>query len=130
MSSLRLREGFKISVSVGIDVGRAQGIRFLSGQGQQCRCPFRDELHQEIDIAVLAFLTARNASTPVPGLASWKGFTPARAVEGLDRVGIATAMLSLTAPGGPRGLAIADLNGDGALDIAYSAFYHTPASAS
>lgn len=44
-------------------------------------------------------LTAKNASAPVPGLAAWREFSPARAVEELDRVGIETAMLSITAPG-------------------------------
>jgi predicted TIM-barrel fold metal-dependent hydrolase len=37
--------------------------------------------------------------SPVPGFAAWKGYSPARAVETLDRVGVATAMLSITAPG-------------------------------
>ena len=35
----------------------------------------------------------------MPGFAAWKDYSPARAVETLDRVGIATAMLSITAPG-------------------------------
>jgi predicted TIM-barrel fold metal-dependent hydrolase len=60
----------------------------------------RLDVHQHfVSPAYLAMLTARSASAPVPGLASWKGFTPARAVESLDRVGIATAMISVTAPG-------------------------------
>jgi predicted TIM-barrel fold metal-dependent hydrolase len=62
--------------------------------------PYRLDVHQHfVSPAYLAFLDARNAKTPVPGLANWKGFTPARAVESLDRVGIASAMISLTAPG-------------------------------
>jgi predicted TIM-barrel fold metal-dependent hydrolase len=61
---------------------------------------YRLDVHQHfVSPAYLAFLNGRNATIPVPGLASWKEFTPARAVESLDRVGIATAMLSLTAPG-------------------------------
>jgi len=47
----------------------------------------------------LATLGAKNAVSPVPGFAAWKGYSAARAVEALDRVGIATAMLSITAPG-------------------------------
>ena len=43
--------------------------------------------------------TPRTRRRPIPGLAAWKGYSPASAVEALDRVGIATAMLSITAPG-------------------------------
>ena len=49
--------------------------------------------------ASYATLNAKNAATPIPGLAAWKDFSPARAVETLDRVGVQTAMLSITAPG-------------------------------
>ena len=60
----------------------------------------RLDVHQHfLSPSYLGALNAKNAVAPVPGLASWKGFTPARAVEGLDRVGIATAMVSVTAPG-------------------------------
>jgi len=60
----------------------------------------RIDVHQHfISPGLLTALTARNAKTPVPGLAAWKDFSPARAVEALDRVGIETAMLSITAPG-------------------------------
>ena len=55
--------------------------------------------HHFVSSSFLAFLTERNAKTPVPGLAAWKGYAPARAIETLDRVGIQTAMLSITAPG-------------------------------
>jgi predicted TIM-barrel fold metal-dependent hydrolase len=58
------------------------------------------DVHQHfVSPAFLAALTARNAKTPVPGLAAWKDFSPTRVVEALDRVGIETAMLSITAPG-------------------------------
>ena len=55
--------------------------------------------HHFVSPAFLQLLTERNAKTPVPGLAAWKDYSPARAVETLDRVGIQTAMLSITAPG-------------------------------
>lgn len=78
--------------------GVALAVRGAAGQVPPP--PARVDVHQHfVSPAYLAFLNARNATSPVAGLASWKGFTPARAVETLDRVGVATAMLSLTAPG-------------------------------
>jgi len=61
----------------------------------------RIDVHQHfVSPSFYATLNAKNTpASPVPGLAAWKGFSPARAVEQLDRVGIATAMLSITAPG-------------------------------
>jgi predicted TIM-barrel fold metal-dependent hydrolase len=60
----------------------------------------RIDVHQHfVSPSFLATLNAKNAATPIPGLAAWKGFSPARAVETLDRVGVQTAMLSITAPG-------------------------------
>ena len=45
----------------------------------------RIDIHQHfVSPSFLATLTARNAKTPVPGLAAWKDYSPARAVEGLD----------------------------------------------
>jgi predicted TIM-barrel fold metal-dependent hydrolase len=62
--------------------------------------PRRIDIHQHfVSPSFLATLNEKNATTPIPGLAAWKGYSPARAVETLDRVGIATAMLSITAPG-------------------------------
>ncbi len=37
--------------------------------------------------------------------------------------------LRMTAPGGPRGLTVTDLDGDGSLDIAYTSFYQNSVSA-
>jgi predicted TIM-barrel fold metal-dependent hydrolase len=60
----------------------------------------RIDVHQHfVSPDYLATLTARNTVAPVPGLANWKGYSPARAVESLDRLGIAAAMMSITAPG-------------------------------
>ncbi len=60
----------------------------------------RIDIHQHfVSPSFLAFLGAKNAISPVPGFAAWKDYSPARAVETLDRVGTATAMLSITAPG-------------------------------
>jgi predicted TIM-barrel fold metal-dependent hydrolase len=62
--------------------------------------PRRIDVHQHfVSPSFHETLTARNATAPVPGLAAWRDFSPARAVEELDRVGIETAMLSITAPG-------------------------------
>src|SRR5687767_11001602 len=62
--------------------------------------PYRLDVHQHfISPSYYALLNKKNATAPVPGLAAWKDFTPARAVEGLDRIGAATGMISVTAPG-------------------------------
>lgn len=69
-------------------------------QTAQRPAPHRIDIHQHfVSPSFLSALTARNATTPVPGLVNWKGWTPARAVEVLDQNGVATAMLSMTAPG-------------------------------
>ena len=67
--------------------------------GAQATAHRIDIHHHFVSPSFLQTLTERNAKTPVPGLAAWKGYAPARAVETLDRVGIQTAMLSITAPG-------------------------------
>jgi predicted TIM-barrel fold metal-dependent hydrolase len=60
----------------------------------------RIDIHQHfVSPAFHAALNAKSASTPIPGLAAWKGYSPARALEAMDRAGIQTAMLSITAPG-------------------------------
>ena len=59
------------------------------------------DVHQHfVSPSFHAFLNAKNSpAAPIPGLAAWRDYSPARAVAELDRVGIATAMLSITAPG-------------------------------
>lgn len=71
--------------------------RMLTGQGG----PRRIDVHQHfISPSFRALLTSKNSPTsPVPGLAAWRDYSPAWAVEQLDRVGVETAMLSITAPG-------------------------------
>ena len=72
----------------------------LSARAQAPPTPRRIDIHQHfVSPGFLATLGAKNAVSPVPGFAAWKGYSPARAVETLDRVGVATAMLSITAPG-------------------------------
>jgi predicted TIM-barrel fold metal-dependent hydrolase len=70
----------------------------LRGQGAGAR---RIDVHQHfVSPSFHATLNAKNsAAAPVPGLAAWRDYSPARAVEQLDRVGIETEMLSITAPG-------------------------------
>ena len=69
----------------------------LTGQGGTRRI----DVHQHfVSPSFHALLTAKNSpATPVPGINAWRDYSPARAVEELDRVGIETAMLSITAPG-------------------------------
>jgi 6-methylsalicylate decarboxylase len=72
----------------------------LSSSAQAPASARRIDIHQHfVSPSFLATLGAKNGVSPVPGFAAWKGYSPARAVEALDRVGIATAMLSITAPG-------------------------------
>lgn len=80
----------------------AGGASLLSTTGLPAQAPGtrRIDVHQHfVSPGLLTALTARNAKVPVPGLGAWKDFSPARTVEALDRVGIDTAMLSITAPG-------------------------------
>ncbi len=75
----------------------ASGAGRLGAQPADAR---RIDIHHHfVSPSFLQLLTERNAKTPVPGLAAWKGYSPARAIETLDRVGLQTAMLSITAPG-------------------------------
>jgi len=77
----------------------AQGP-FDQAQGRQPAPTRRIDIHQHfVSPSFLAFLGAKNAVSAVPGFAAWKDYSPARAVETLDRVGTQTAMLSITAPG-------------------------------
>lgn len=61
----------------------------------------RIDVHQHfVSPSFYAFLNAKNSpESPVPGIGAWRDYSPARAVEELDRVGVETAMLSITAPG-------------------------------
>ncbi len=66
----------------------------------QSPAAYRIDVHQHfVSPRYLTTLTEKNQSAPVPGLAAWQGYSPGRAVENLDRLGIASAMLSITAPG-------------------------------
>ena len=82
----------------------AAGAAALAGRASLAQAPAaparRIDIHQHfVSPAFHSTLTAKSATIPIPGLAAWKDYSPARAVEALDRVGIQTAMLSITAPG-------------------------------
>ena len=67
---------------------------------QPAAAPHRIDVHQHfVSPGYYTLLNKKAASGPIPGLANWKDFTPARAIENLDRIGVATAMVSITAPG-------------------------------
>jgi predicted TIM-barrel fold metal-dependent hydrolase len=60
----------------------------------------RIDVHQHfVSPDYLALLTRKNASSPVPGFNAWKGYAPERNLAEMDKAGVATAMLSQTAPG-------------------------------
>src|SRR3954469_2784134 len=60
----------------------------------------RIDVHQHyVSPDYLALLAKKNAVSPVPGFAIWKDYSPAKNLEAMDKAGIATAMLSPTAPG-------------------------------
>ena len=83
-------------------LGAAGAGSLLHGLPSSAQTPSarRIDIHQHfVSPSFYATLNSKNASSPIPGLAAWKGYSPASAVEALDRVGIATAMLSITAPG-------------------------------
>lgn len=87
------RRQFIGTLTVG--AGALLAAHLPSAQGTR-----RIDIHQHfVSPSFLAFLAAKNAVSAVPGFAAWKDYSPARAVEALDRVGTQTAMLSITAPG-------------------------------
>lgn len=66
----------------------------------QAANPRRIDVHQHfVSPSFYQTLTAKNSVSPVPGFGTWRDYSPAKAVAELDRVGIETAMLSITAPG-------------------------------
>jgi predicted TIM-barrel fold metal-dependent hydrolase len=89
------RREFLATLAAGA-AGLAQPFR----AGAQPAAATRIDIHQHfVSPGFLATLNAKNATMRIPGLAAWKDFSPARAVEALDRVGTEKAMLSITAPG-------------------------------
>ena len=69
----------------------------LRAQGSEAR---RIDVHQHyVSPDYLALLTRKNAVSPVAGFNVWKDYSPARNLDAMDKAGIATAMLSPTAPG-------------------------------
>ena len=60
----------------------------------------RIDVHQHyVSPDYYALLTRKNAGSPVAGFAIWKDYSPAKNLDAMDKAGIATAMLSPTAPG-------------------------------
>src|SRR5262245_48307796 len=60
----------------------------------------RIDIHQHyVSPNHYALLTKKNAVSAVPGFNQWRDYTPERNLAEMDKAGIATAMLSQTAPG-------------------------------
>jgi predicted TIM-barrel fold metal-dependent hydrolase len=71
--------------------------RHLAAQGGDAG---RIDVHQHyVSPDYLALLTRKNATSPVAGFNVWKDYSPAKNLDAMDKAGIATAMLSPTAPG-------------------------------
>jgi 6-methylsalicylate decarboxylase len=80
------------------------GVASLVSPATEAQTPVtaagRFDIHQHfVSPAFFAALNAKNASAPVAGLAAWKDYSPSRSLEAMDRIGVTTSMLSVTAPG-------------------------------
>lgn len=88
------------AASIGATIAAASLLPYeiARGQGGGTR---RIDVHQHfVSPSFHALLNSKNSpASPVPGLAAWRDYSPAWAIEQLDRVGVETAMLSITAPG-------------------------------
>lgn len=78
----------------------------LSSSGLSAQAPVgparRIDVHQHyVSPDYLALLTRKSATSPSPvgNLNQWKDYTPARNIEAMDKAGVATGMVSPTAPG-------------------------------
>jgi len=83
---------------------RRELIGVLLGSGallaQSPQTPRRIDVHQHYASPdYLALLAKKNAVSPVAGFAIWKDYSPAKNIDAMDKAGIATAMVSPTAPG-------------------------------
>ena len=89
------RDFLKTVVTAGAGALLAQ--KSMGAQNPTAR---RIDIHQHfVSPDYYALLTTKNASSPVPGFAQWKGYTPERNLTEMDKAGVSTAMLSQTAPG-------------------------------
>ena len=69
----------------------------IGAQGAEAN---RIDVHQHyVSPDYLALLTRKNAQAPVAGFNVWKDYSPAKNLDAMDKAGIATAMVSPTAPG-------------------------------
>ncbi len=72
----------------------------LSPAWGQPASPRRIDVHQHfVSPEYYALLSRKNAQSPVPGYGIWKDYSPAKNLDAMEQAGIATAMLSPTAPG-------------------------------
>src|SRR4026207_2380341 len=85
--------------------GAGSLLHGLPSAGQTPGPPARRiDIHQHfVSPGFYATLNVKNATSPIPGLAAWKGYSPASAVEALDRGGLAEAMVAIQARGGRAG---------------------------
>jgi predicted TIM-barrel fold metal-dependent hydrolase len=80
----------------------AGAATLLTTAGSTAQAPAaarRIDVHQHyVSPDYYAALTRKNAVSPVAGFGTWRDYTPARHIEEMDKAGVATGMLSPTAP--------------------------------
>ncbi len=86
-----------------IEVSRREALgMLLAGGALLAQTPARQriDVHQHyVSPDYLALLARKNTVSPVAGFAIWKDYSPQKNLDAMDQAGIATAMLSPTAPG-------------------------------
>jgi len=70
-----------------------------SAQAQNGNPRRLDFHHHFVSPKWMSFLTSKNAVKPVQGFETFKGYSPAKAIEAMDQGGVAMAFLSVTTPG-------------------------------
>src|SRR5262249_38823017 len=90
-------------MSSEISLTRRETLAVLLGGGALLAQPSgarRIDVHQHyVSPDYLALLTKKNAVAPVAGVAFWEDYSPVKNLDAMDKAGIATALLSPTAPG-------------------------------